>query len=368
MTFAFADFTLNEDLLELRHKGHLVAIQPKVFRLLGYLIENRHRAVPKNELFRSVWPDGVVVPAALTTAIYSLREVLGDNPRVPRFIATVRSTGYRFVASVTPSHPQASSDAPIRQQRHAFFVGRRREMSVFRGGLLQEDDPVQVLYIHGPDGIGKTTLLHEMSFEAERRGARSIWLSGRHMAPRPQAFREAVQGAFPNESTTFPLSSAGEFTRVVLVDGYEALVEIDGWLREQFLSELPRSTRLVLASRLPPSHAWRADLAWQRGVEEIELGPLAESECEELLAARGFARERRGALIREAKGHPLLLALACDSKGASSNVVRDATAIATVRKSRTRTLSGFGTRSTPRAHTGADDGPSSSPKSDPMPH
>ncbi|MEM9555194.1 MAG: tetratricopeptide repeat protein [Acidobacteriota bacterium] len=68
--------------------------------LLLYLVENSHRVVGKEEIFRSVWRDARVEEGALPRCISELRRALGDDARRPRFIETLPKRGYRWIASV----------------------------------------------------------------------------------------------------------------------------------------------------------------------------------------------------------------------------------------------------------------------------
>src|SRR5918995_80701 len=70
---------------------------PRYFDLLILLIERRHEAVHRRDIFDRVWTDVVVSDSALTQAIRTIRRALGDDPRGPRFIRTVSRHGYRFV-------------------------------------------------------------------------------------------------------------------------------------------------------------------------------------------------------------------------------------------------------------------------------
>lgn len=70
---------------------------PRYFDLLVLLIERRHEAVHRREIFDSVWTDVSVSDSALSQAIRILRRTLGDDSREPRFIRTVSRHGYRFV-------------------------------------------------------------------------------------------------------------------------------------------------------------------------------------------------------------------------------------------------------------------------------
>ena len=65
MRFSFEDFTLDSERRELRAGGGVVSIEPQVFDLLVYLIENRDRVVSKDDLLEAVCgrPDCVGVGA-----------------------------------------------------------------------------------------------------------------------------------------------------------------------------------------------------------------------------------------------------------------------------------------------------------------
>src|SRR6185436_9624056 len=70
---------------------------PRYFDLLVFLVEHRHEAVHRRDIFDRVWTDAIVSDSALSQAIRTIRRVLGDDPREPRFIGTVSRHGYRFV-------------------------------------------------------------------------------------------------------------------------------------------------------------------------------------------------------------------------------------------------------------------------------
>lgn len=70
---------------------------PRYFDLLVLLIEHRHEAVHRREIFERVWADANVSDSALSQAIRTIRRTLGDDSNEPRFIRTVSRHGYRFV-------------------------------------------------------------------------------------------------------------------------------------------------------------------------------------------------------------------------------------------------------------------------------
>lgn len=84
-----------------RAGGEAVAVEPKVFDLLLYLIRHRERVVGREELFQTVWEGREVSDATLSNHVMSARRVLGDNGDLQGSIQTVRGRGYRLVAPVT---------------------------------------------------------------------------------------------------------------------------------------------------------------------------------------------------------------------------------------------------------------------------
>ncbi len=101
MVYRFDQFEVDDRELRFSDAGVALQVEPKVLRLLIYLIENRNRLVRKQELLDKVWPDAMVTENALTRAIGLLRKALNEDSRVPRYIETVPTAGYRFIANVT---------------------------------------------------------------------------------------------------------------------------------------------------------------------------------------------------------------------------------------------------------------------------
>src|ERR1700749_1172452 len=98
MVYRFDQFEVDDREFRLTEDGEPVQVEPKVLRLLIFLIENRNRLVRKQELLDAVWPDAMVTENALTRAVGLLRKALNEDSRVPRFIETVQTVGYRFIA------------------------------------------------------------------------------------------------------------------------------------------------------------------------------------------------------------------------------------------------------------------------------
>lgn len=100
MIYQIGDFELDLVRVELRKAGVPLDVEPQVFSLLAYLIENRERLVSKDEIFEKVWDGRSVSDAALTSRIKLARKLLGDDGKAQKIIKTAYGKGYRFVASV----------------------------------------------------------------------------------------------------------------------------------------------------------------------------------------------------------------------------------------------------------------------------
>jgi DNA-binding winged helix-turn-helix (wHTH) protein/tetratricopeptide (TPR) repeat protein len=93
-----------------------VPLEPKSLRLLLYLVENRNRLVRKQELLDKVWPEAMVTENALTRSVGQLRKALNDDSHEPKFIETVPTAGYRFIAEVSVA--DGETIAPPKPQPH----------------------------------------------------------------------------------------------------------------------------------------------------------------------------------------------------------------------------------------------------------
>jgi hypothetical protein len=179
--------------------------------------------------------------------------------------------------------------------RRGAFVGRRPELRSF-GEAMAGRAAHRVLFVHGPGGIGKTTLLLEMRARAHEAGRDVVLLDGHEIDPSPEGFTAAL----------------GDGAGVLLIDGYEQLAVLDGWLRTEVIPALPAPTVMVLAGRDPPVPAWRADPGWRQVVAVQPLVHLDDADSAELLARAGVAEGDRRRLLRLGRGHPLALALLAD--------------------------------------------------------
>ncbi len=100
MQFIFSNHTLDADRRELRRGSEPVAVEPQVFDLLVYLVQNRDRVVSKDDLIASIWGGRAVSDSTLTSRINAARKAVGDSGRAQELIRTIARKGIRFVGDV----------------------------------------------------------------------------------------------------------------------------------------------------------------------------------------------------------------------------------------------------------------------------
>jgi TolB-like protein/DNA-binding winged helix-turn-helix (wHTH) protein len=139
VVFHFDRFQADDSAFRLVADGVPISLEPKALRLLLYLIQNRGRLVRKQELLDAVWADAAVTENALTRSVGLLRKTLDDDSREPRFIETVPTAGYRFIAQVEvasefqPAAPAVSAAPSPVPPAPAAAPSRRRHL---RLGLI----------------------------------------------------------------------------------------------------------------------------------------------------------------------------------------------------------------------------------------
>jgi Tol biopolymer transport system component/DNA-binding winged helix-turn-helix (wHTH) protein len=115
---AAKSFIYRFDGVEVREREFLLVkageertVEPKAFRALLFLLRNPQKVISKEELLNAVWGDVAVTEGSLTRCIWLLRRLLEDDTNEPRYIATVATIGYRFIAKVEVSEDGSEASA-----------------------------------------------------------------------------------------------------------------------------------------------------------------------------------------------------------------------------------------------------------------
>jgi hypothetical protein len=191
------------------------------------------------------------------------------------------------------------------------FVGRTAEIELFREALDAAELPFSVLYLQGPAGIGKTSLLAVLAGVAAEDDATVVSLDGRELVPSPSAVLETL-GAVLDVPAGDGLISVPVGRLVLILDCYERMDVLDDWIRARLLPRLPSSALTVIASRNSPAPAWRADPGWRELLRVVSLRNLSPEESRRYLERCGIDAALHDWLLDVTHGHPLGLSLFAD--------------------------------------------------------
>jgi len=153
MLYRFGSYELDAQRCALHCTGQEVAVEPKVFAVLVYLLEHRDRVVSKDELLAHCWPGTFVSDAALTRCLAKVRKTVYSEPDGAPLIKTLYGRGYCFVAPVTVVPPAASPAIPAAAPEARPVVPGRAKI------LIVDDEPFNVDYLeqeltdHGYDTV-----------------------------------------------------------------------------------------------------------------------------------------------------------------------------------------------------------------------
>ncbi|MFN2426236.1 MAG: winged helix-turn-helix domain-containing protein [Candidatus Binatia bacterium] len=176
MRIRFENLELDEDRRELRRDGEPLAVEPRVFDLIAYLVRHRDRTVSKDELLERLWPDRDVQEGALAVCVHRARRFVEEGGS--RVIQTEARRGYRFVASV-----ELLREGGGGPQGRELLVGRSAELAELHRAVEEVlPSRLRTVEVVGEPGIGKTALLEELGTYG-RLHKLEVW----RVAPSPSA-------------------------------------------------------------------------------------------------------------------------------------------------------------------------------------
>lgn len=203
------------------------------------------------------------------------------------------------------------------------FVGRQKELKLINHWLNDPQATLQIFYLSGMGGMGKSTLMTEMMLVAKQSNVTCIWLDGRACTQTPVEFIEYLSSTLLlelwNRECSRPLdlllSANAEQRFLLCIDNFEHLSLLEGWIMNVFLPKLPLAgIAIVLASRSPLSHVWKYNRTWGKYISELPLSHFSYEECMSYIQSLGTIEEKlSGELVRVSNGHPLALAMVVEA-------------------------------------------------------
>jgi predicted ATPase/DNA-binding winged helix-turn-helix (wHTH) protein len=269
LPFAFGDYSLDAGRRELLRGAELIALEPQVFDLLVYLVENRDRVVSKDDLLAAVWGGRIVSESTLTSRISAARKAIGDVGGERQLIRTIARKGLRFVGEVTESRAPSAATAvqtttavPQTENQSRYpnnlplritaFFGREEDVSKVRALLAASN----LITLVGAGGIGKTTLSLEIVSGILDRFEDGVWLVELAPIADPKLLPNAVADALGvlEEPGRALLKTLLDFLRtkslLIVLDNCEHLIEACARFVDAVLRVSAR-TRILATSREP---------------------------------------------------------------------------------------------------------------------
>jgi hypothetical protein len=183
------------------------------------------------------------------------------------------------------------------------FVGRDAEITVFTE--LLSSGQAALLWVYGPGGVGKSTLLHRLAQLASDEGMSVLVLDARDLPPT----QEGVQGL--RQALEPAIASVEDEQRWVIgLDTCERFSEAEALaVRTEVLPRLPAASVIVMAGRARPGLAWLTDPGWGELLTPMPLHNLSPTEARTYLSRAGVPESQHDAAVAFTHGHPLALAL-----------------------------------------------------------
>jgi hypothetical protein len=200
------------------------------------------------------------------------------------------------------------------RERVRRFVGRAAELDVFSTWLTAGS--FSVLWVYGPGGIGKSTLLRAFAEAARNAGYLLAQIDGARVMPTPDGIGAAVWESLSDGiDAHFELAYGRRPAKpsVIMIDAAERLQPVEGWLREDFLPALPAETRVIIAGRRPPDAAWRSDPGWRDLLRLMPLRNFSPDQTRTLLKIEGMPTNLLDQVMTLTHGHPLAVSLLVDA-------------------------------------------------------
>lgn len=236
--------------------------------------------------------------------------------------------------------PERTIGDRLKAAKQNGFLGRQTELRLF-DALLTQAGTGEILNVHGPGGIGKSTLLDGFRRCAESRGVTYLYIDAPDFGTAPAHFFRRLCGLLdvdPASGADTLLDRINGITQrgalVIAIDTFEECGDLNRWLREQFLPRLPAHCRVVIAGRQPLTTLWQGHPAWQALIRPMPLTNFDHPLTAQYLRLHGIREaDQIERIWRYTGGHPLALSLtahlATQPEGTADLPLHDDTSLVT---------------------------------------
>ncbi len=209
----------------------------------------------------------------------------------------------------------------LKQTKQAQFVGRTRELEVFKKVLTDKSRSSLILNIYGQGGVGKSTLLDAFHHHADKKGARFLYIDSADLSGSIDIFKSQLGNMLSitpspdpdiNDEELFKQINlnASQSKLIFAIDTFEETGDLSYWLREKFLPKLPESCLVVISGRHPLTGLWQSQPEWHELIHPLGLDNFDHELTSHYLRLNGITNK---IAIEQAwlstAGYPLALSL-----------------------------------------------------------
>lgn len=211
----------------------------------------------------------------------------------------------------------------ISKLENNYFVGRNRELNLFRNFILRSENNKRILNVWGTGGVGKSTLLEQFKQISAQEEIPFVLLDCLDFAKSPiglatqllkamniEVCEKTSESELVMKATTEMNQLALKSQIVLAIDTYEEMNSLDNWLRQHFLKGLSNQVMIVLSGRFQLNGGWALSPAWRKLIEFLQLSYFDFQTCKEYTYIFGaYSEEFIQKSYTITKGHPLALSL-----------------------------------------------------------
>jgi len=119
MIYQSDKFLLDSQTYTFERDGRQHPVEPQVFDLLVYLIQNRDRVVSRDELLDNLWKGRIVTDSAINARLKIARKAVGDDGKQQNVIKTIHRRGYQFIYPVSEVDGQSKKETAKTPTNHS---------------------------------------------------------------------------------------------------------------------------------------------------------------------------------------------------------------------------------------------------------